>query len=438
LPQTLSQKIAEKTVRIGVVGMGYVGLPLARAFCANQCTVIGFDVDDKKVDSLNRGRSYIAHIPSEELKRFRSENRFEATSDMARLKDVDAILIAVPTPLTPTKDPDLRYVRMTAESVSATLRKNQLVVLESTTFPGTTREVVQPILERSGLKAGKDFYLAYSPEREDPGRTTHRTEEIPKLVGGINRTSCNLAAKLYRLAIREVHPVNSCEVAEAAKILENVYRSVNIALVNEMKMTLQAMNVNVWDVIDAASTKPFGFQAFYPGPGLGGHCIPIDPFYLSFKAREFGLPCHFIRLAGEINTAMPEYVVNRISEALNVEKKAINGARILILGLAYKKNVDDIRESPSIVLIEKLRERGAKVDYNDPHVTTTHPQREHDLKMRSKPLSARMLKSYDCTVIATDHSDYDYDWIVRHSRLVVDTRNATKDASDGREKIWQA
>jgi UDP-N-acetyl-D-glucosamine dehydrogenase len=332
----------------------------------------------------------------------------------------------------------MTYVVKTAEMISQNLRRGQLIVLESTTYPGTTREVVKPILERSGLKAGRDFYLAFSPEREDPGNKSHTTTTIPKVVGGLNATSGKLACALYGRAVKRVVPVSTCEVAEAAKILENVYRCVNIAMINELKVVFDRMGIDVWEVISAAATKPFGFQAFYPGPGLGGHCIPIDPFYLTWKAREYGMNTRFIELAGEINTSMPEYVVGRVALALNRQKKALNGAKVLVLGLAYKKDVDDLRESPSIELIEHLRDQGAKVDYNDPHIPQTHKQREHDLRMKSKPISAAMLRGYDCVLISTDHSAYDYPFIVRHAKLVVDTRNATAKVRSGRSKLVRA
>ena len=357
---------------------------------------------------------------------------------MDRLAEADAILICVPTPLTDSRDPDLSYVEATANYIAQSLRPGQLIVLESTTYPGTTRDVVLPILESSGLKAGEDFYLAYSPEREDPGNPNFSASSIPKVVGGVDAQSARLAEILYAGCVEKVVAVSTCEIAEACKILENTYRSVNIAMVNELKVLFQKMGIDVWEVIDAAKTKPFGFQAFYPGPGLGGHCIPIDPFYLTWKARQFDMSTRFIELAGEINTSMPEYVVSRLSEALNKKKKAVNGSKILVLGLAYKKNVDDIRESPSIALIEMLQERGAKVDYNDPYVPRTPKQREHNLGMTSKKLTAKMLASYDCILIATDHSDYDYGWIVKHARLIVDTRNATGQVKTGRKKIVKA
>ncbi len=432
------EAISNRTARVGIMGMGYVGLPLMRTFCAAGFRCLGFDVDESKVTRLNSGRSYIKHIPSSLIKKVVSEGRFRASCDPASLRQADAILICVPTPLTKMRDPDTSYVESTAHLIADHLRRGQLVVLESTTYPGTTRELVKPILETSGLEAGSDFFLAYSPEREDPGRTDHTTETTAKVVGGNDPKSVSVASALYAAAVKEVVPVASCEIAEAAKILENVYRCVNIAMINELKVLFDRMGIDVWEVVRAASTKPFGFQAFYPGPGLGGHCIPIDPFYLTWKARQYDMSTRFIELAGEINTSMPEYVIGRVAEALNDRRKSIKGSKVLVLGLAYKKDVDDIRESPSIELIERLKQRGAKVDYNDPHVPKTPKQREHDLKMTSKKLTPAMLKSYDCVLIATDHSAYDYNWIVRHAALVVDTRNATAGVRTGRKKIVKA
>ncbi len=436
--KSLSHRIHAKTARVGIIGMGYVGLPLARQFAHAGFETIGFDVDESKVRQLNAGRSYIKHIPGSQIKELINSGRFSASADMSRLRRTDAVLVCVPTPLDKMREPDMTYVVRTTETIAKYLHKGQLIVLESTTYPGTTREVVLPILEDGGQRVERDFFLAYSPEREDPGREDYTTATTPKLVGGIGPRSTRLARQLYSQVIQKVVPVDSCEVAEAAKIVENVYRCVNIAMVNELKLLFDRMGIDVWEVIHAASTKPFGYQPFYPGPGLGGHCIPIDPFYLSWKARQYDHPTRFIELAGQINTAMPEYVVGRIADALNEHRKPLWGSKILILGLAYKKNVDDIRESPSIVLIEMLRDRGAKVDYNDPHVARTHKQREHDLKMRSKPLSESMIRSYDAVVIATDHSAYDYNWIVRHAKLVIDTRNATAAVRTGRGKIVKA
>jgi len=437
-------RIEKCQARVGIIGMGYVGLPLVRAFYEAGFPSLGFDTDAKKVRQLNAGKSYIKHIPSRLVREMVQSGRFEATTDPKRLSECDAILICVPTPLTRTREPDLTYVRSTAETIRQHLRRGQLVVLESTTYPGTTREELVPILEQSGLKAGRDFYVAFSPEREDPGSPSFTTSNIPKVVGGLDRRSGWIARALYGQVVKQVVPVSSCEVAEATKILENVYRAVNIALVNEMKMLFDRMGIDVWEVIEAAATKPFGFgkrenkTLFTPGPGLGGHCIPIDPFYLTWKARQFGMPTRFIELAGEINTAMPEYVVGRVTAALNDRGKPVKGSRILILGLAYKKDVDDMRESPAVELIRLLRDRGALVDYNDPHIPRAYPQRHYALRMRSKPLSAAMLAKYDCVLIATDHSAYDYDWIVRHAQLVVDTRNATAVVRAGRDKIVKA
>ena len=435
----LEKKICDKKALVGIVGMGYVGLPLARTFGGVGYRTLGFDVDPAKVRMLNKGRSYIEHIPDSAIRALVRSKRFRATSDMRELDKPDAILICVPTPLSKTRDPDMSYVESTTRAIAARLRPGQLVVLESTTYPGTTRELLKPILEEvSGLKVGRDVFLAYSPEREDPGRKDFSTETIPKVVGGIDPASKRLAVALYSNAISEVVPVNSCDVAESTKILENVYRCVNIAMVNELKVLFDKMGIDVWEVVDAAKTKPFGFSAFYPGPGLGGHCIPIDPFYLTWKARQYGEPTRFIELAGEINTAMPEYVINRLAMALNDRKKPIRGSKILVLGLAYKRDVDDIRESPSIELIELLQARGAKVDYNDPHVPRTHKMREHDLRMKSIKLTAASLRKYDAVLIATDHSAYDYGMIVKHSKLVVDTRNATAAVRTGRRKIVKA
>ncbi len=430
--------IDKRTACVGIIGMGYVGLPLMRTFCSMGFTCLGFDSDPKKVLQLNAGKSYIKHIPSSLIRDVVRSGKFSATDDPKALRGCDAILICVPTPLNKTRDPDMSFVESTAYLLADHLQRGQLIVLESTTYPGTTRDLVKPILESSGLRAERDFFLAYSPEREDPGRIDHTTETIPKVVGGVGPVSKTVAAALYGAAVSKVVPVSSCEVAEAAKILENVYRSVNIAMINELKLLFDRMDIDVWEVVDAAATKPFGFQPFYPGPGLGGHCIPIDPFYLTWKARQYDMTTRFIELAGEINTSMPEFVVAKIADALNTKKKAINGSKILVMGLAYKKDVDDIRESPSIELIEMLKERGAKVDYNDPFVAKTPKQREHNLRMTSKKLTAAMMKSYDCVLIATDHTSYDYPWIVKHARLVVDTRNATKNVKTGRKKIVKA
>lgn len=435
----LEKKFRDRQALIGVVGMGYVGLPLVQTFGTAGFPTLGFDVDLTKVRQLNAGKSYIKHIPNTIIRKLLKAGSFRATCDPRELKKPDALLICVPTPLSKTRDPDMSYVESTARTIGEHLRRGQLVVLESTTYPGTTRDLVRPILEQtSGLKAGKDFFLAYSPEREDPGRKDFTTGTIPKVVGGYGAAGKRLAVAMYSGAISEVVPVDSCEVAEAAKIVENVYRCVNIAMVNELKMLFDKMGINVWEVIDAAKTKPFGFSAFYPGPGLGGHCIPIDPFYLTWKARQYGESTRFIELAGEINTRMPEYVVNRLITALNDRRRPLRDSKILVLGLAYKKDIDDLRESPSIELIGLLQARGAKVDYNDPHIARTHKGREHDLKMKSVPVTPARLRSYDAVLISTDHTAYDYDMIVKNSRLVVDTRNATVNVRSGKSKIVKA
>ncbi|MDD5458083.1 MAG: nucleotide sugar dehydrogenase [Phycisphaerae bacterium] len=434
----LEKKIDDKSVAVGILGLGYVGLPLVREFTSAGVNVVGFDIDDQKVKILNSGKSIIKHVPHATVKKMVDSGLFKATSDMSRIKAVDAVLVCVPTPLTENREPDMQFIEKSSETIAKYIQPNQLISFESTTYPGTTRELVLPIIEKSGLKAGKDFYLAYSPEREDPGNKNYTTKTIPKVVGGLTPTCKKLATKLYNLAIDKMVPVSSLEAAEAAKIVENVYRCINIAMVNELKMVFDRMNIDVWEVIRAASTKPFGFNAFYPGPGLGGHCIPIDPFYLTWKARQYGMPTRFIELAGEINTNMPHYVVKKAMEALNDRKKALNGSKILVLGLAYKKDIDDLRESPSIELIELLREKGTKVDYNDPYIPKTPKQRKHELKMQSKKLSVEMLKTYDLVLIATDHSDYDYDWIVENAQIVVDTRNATANVSKNRNKIVKA
>ena len=426
LAQTLLRKIRDHSAVVGIVGLGYVGLPLVREFCAAGFKVIGFDIDARKVSMLRAGRTYIRHLPGSLFKKLIRQRRFTPTTDMARLGKPDALLICVPTPLDKMREPDMSFVRSTTEEVAKRLRKGQLVNLESTTYPGTSREVIQPLLDRTGLKLERDYFLAYSPEREDPGRTDMTTREIPKVVGGAGPNSKKLACALYGEVVTQVVPVSSCDVAEACKIVENVYRCVNIALVNELKMLFDRMGIDVWEVIEAAKTKPFGFQAFYPGPGLGGHCIPIDPLYLSWKARQYGKPTRFIELAAEINTYMPEHVVNRVAEALNDHGKALKGARVLVLGLAYKKDVDDVRESPSVTLMELLAERGAKVSYHDPYIPVAKPMREHDIAhLRSVPLTPATLKAADCVLISTDHSSVDYDLVCKHAPLVVDTRNAT-------------
>ena len=439
--QRLSKKIADCSAQVGIVGLGYVGLPLISAFTNAGFRCIGYDVDQDKVDALLAGRSYIKHIESTTIADWIARDVLEPTSDMSRLGEADVVLICVPTPLTTSQDPDLRYVELTAEAIAKTLRPGQMVVLESTTYPTTTRDVMVPILENNpaGLRCGEEYFVAYSPEREDPGNPDFTAAGIPKVVGGYDQTSCNLACQLYAKAIVQVIPVSSAEVAEACKILENTYRAVNIALVNELKTLFDRMDIDVWEVIDAAKTKPFGFQAFYPGPGLGGHCIPIDPFYLSWLARREGMNTQFIELAGQVNSRMPRYVISQLSEFLNNVGKPIRGSKICLLGMAYKKDVDDPRESPSFELLDLLRERGAELTYNDPHIAKSPKMRHHDVpEMCSSELTAEFLAAQDCVLIATNHTAYDYAFIVEHSRMVLDTRNATRDVREGREKIFKA
>ena len=423
----LEKKIKNHQAKIGVMGLGYVGLPLVKAFLKKDFPVTGFDVDPKKVRMLNQGKRYLKHIPIDELKSAFRTKRFLATADFRLLSKMDAVIICVPTPLDSHRNPDLSFVLNTTETIAKTLRKGQLVVLESTTYPGTTDDEMRPILERGGLKAGRGFFLAFSPERENPGDPVFSTEKIPKVVGGYSKDCLRVANALYSQVVVKTVPVSSTKVAESAKLLENIFRSVNIALVNEMKVILDRMGIDVWEVIKAASSKPFGFMPFYPGPGLGGHCIPIDPFYLTWKAREVDYSTKFIELAGEINTSMPSYVISKTVEALGERGRSIKGARVLVLGIAYKKDIDDQRESPSLKIITLLQEKGAKVAYNDPHIAELGPTREYPgFIIRSVPLSARRLKTTDAVIIATDHSAYDFDWIVKNSRLVVDTRNVIK------------
>jgi UDP-N-acetyl-D-glucosamine dehydrogenase len=435
---SLTEKIESGTAAVAVMGLGYVGLPLLAAFHAAGFRVLGLDNDPEKIAALGRGENYLKHLGGNLVADMLKAGRFEATGDAGRLGEADAIISCVPTPLGEHLEPDLSFVEACADDIARTLRPGQLVVLESSTYPGTTREVMLPRLSAGGLKCGRDFFLAYSPEREDPGRKDYSTKTIPKLVGGIDAESGRVAAALYQRAVRQVVPVASCEVAEAAKLLENIYRSVNIALVNEMKTILSGMGIDIWQVIDAAATKPFGFQPFYPGPGLGGHCIPIDPFYLAWKAREAGMPTRFIELAGEINRAMPDYVVRKLVAALNEQGRTPNGARILVLGLAYKPDVDDVRESPSIELIERLRRIGATVDYNDPHVAATHKMRRHDLRMKSVELTPAAIGSYDAVLIATHHSAYDWRMIAENAKLIVDTRGVMRAFTGCKAKIVQA
>jgi UDP-N-acetyl-D-glucosamine dehydrogenase len=416
---------------VGVLGLGYVGLPLCREFVRGGCEVIGFDIDHSKIEQLQQSKSYIKHISDESVSEMISSGRFSVTSDMERLSQPEAILITVPTPLNTMREPDLSYVENSCREIAHYLRKGQLIVLESTTYPGTTKEVVKPILEQeSGLVCGKDFFLAYSPEREDPGREDFTTKTIPKVVGGISDESLRRAVELYQKAVDHPVPVENCEVAEASKILENTYRCVNIALVNELKTLFDRMDINIWEVIKAAETKPFGFTPFYPGPGLGGHCIPIDPFYLSWKAREYDLSTKFIELAGEINCSMPSWVISKTADALNTQGKPLKGSRVLLVGLAYKANVDDDRESPSFKLMKLLEEKGSLVDYYDPYVPVVGNKREYPqyTGKKSVQLSEAVVSQYDCVLISTNHSLTDYKLITSHAQLVVDTRNVVPDA----------
>lgn len=437
---SLAKRIADKSAVVGVLGLGYIGLPLMRAFWEAGFPVLGYDVDQSKIDQLKQGENYLKHLGKDLVSTMSDgpADRFLVTADPTDLAKADALIVCVPTPLGTHMDPDLSYVESTTQIIAENLRPGQLISLESTTYPGTTRQIMLPLLEATGMKLGTDFYLAYSPEREDPGRKSHNTKTIPKLVGGVDAESGELAAALYKHAIAEVIPVSSAEVGESAKLLENIYRAVNIALVNEMKTILTPMGVDVWEVIDAAATKPFGFQAFYPGPGLGGHCIPIDPFYLTWKAKEVGQSTRFIELAGEINHAMPRYVIERAMLALNDRGKSVKGSRVLVLGLAYKPDVDDVRESPSFELIKQLNNLGAKVDYNDPHVPSTHKMRKHDLKMSSIELTPQALAGYDAVVIATNHSVYDWQMIADHAPLIIDTRGAMRQVTGDTAHIVSA
>jgi len=435
---------AGKDLKIGIIGCGYVGLPLALRFADVGHRVTGFDLDQKKVDTLNAGGSYIQHIPADKIAAHVKGGKFSATADFSRLREVDAVLICVPTPLDERREPDLSYVEQTARSIAPHLQRTQLVVLESTTYPGTTEELVLPILEANGLRCpistkeelATDFYLAFSPEREDPGNKQFGLAQIPKVVGGVNPASGRAAAGLYAQIVSRVVPVSCTRAAEMVKLLENIFRCVNIALVNELKQLCLRMGLDVWEIIDSAATKPFGFMPFYPGPGLGGHCIPVDPYYLSWKAREYDFATRFIELAGEVNTAMPYNVVEALAGALNERQKSIKGSKVLLLGVAYKKDVDDLRESPSLKLLELLTQRGAVMEYNDPYFPALHKMRHYDFShMRSVDLTPARLGSYDCVLIAADHTSYDYEAIVAGAKLVVDTRNATRKVRNGHEKV---
>jgi UDP-N-acetyl-D-glucosamine dehydrogenase len=435
--QELLSKIEARTARIGVIGMGYVGLPLAVEFAGKGFGVTGFDIDGAKVEALNAGLSYIHHITPDQIGEAR-ERGFAATGDFARLGEMDVIIVCVPTPLGRHHEPDLSYILHTADSIAATLRPGQLVVLESTTYPGTTSREVKPVLEATGLQCGRDFFLAFSPEREDPNNPTYRLATIPKIVGGVTERCQAAVVALYNQVVARTVPVSSPEVAEAAKLLENIYRCVNIAMVNELKVVFDRMGLDIWEVIDAAATKPFGFTPFYPGPGVGGHCIPVDPFYLVWVAREHRLNVKFIELAGEVNESMPQYVVSRVSTFLNQQGKALQGARVLVIGVAYKKDVDDLRESPAIEVIELLQRAGAEVAYHDPYVPKFPKLRAHTIELSSAPLTVEALSACDCALILTDHSTVDWQLIVEHAPLVVDTRNVTARCSGRDGRVFRA
>lgn len=440
----LINKINNKTAVVSIIGMGYVGLPLALEFAEKGFLTIGFDIDDKKIPLLNSGNSYIKHIKKEKIKKVVDNKKFFATSDFSKLVETDIIIICVPTPLNEHREPDMTYIENSGKVIAKYLKKGQFIALESSTYPGTTEEILQPLFEEAPITqgngnvkftVGKDFYLAFSPEREDPNNTKYSTSTIPKVVGGVTPDCLEIAVNLYDQVIVKTIPVSSPKAAEATKLLENIYRSINIALVNELKIVFDRMNIDIWEVVDAAATKPFGFQPFYPGPGLGGHCIPIDPFYLTWKAREYDINTKFIELAGEINTLMPYYVIEKAAEILNRNKKSINGANVLILGAAYKKDIDDMRESPSLKLIELLRAKGATVSYNDPYVPELPNTRKYNYKMTSVDLTKENLGKYDLVLLSTDHSNYDYKFISEHSELILDTRNAFERAGIKSDKI---
>lgn len=439
--EQMRARIDGRDLVVGIMGLGYVGLPMAMIAVEAGYTTIGFDIDTARVEQINRGVTGIRHIDGAALLDPIATGRFQATADMARLAEADAILIAVPTPLNRNREPDLSYVADSAKAIAATLRPGQLVVLESTSWPGTTTEIVHPILAESGLTAGQDYFVGFSPEREDPGNASFDTRTIPKVVGADDEGSLDLMVRLYGSLVNEVVPVRSSATAEAVKLTENIFRSVNIALVNELKLIFEKMDVDVWDVIEAAKSKPFGFMPFYPGPGLGGHCIPIDPFYLSWRAREFEVATRFIELAGEINTAMPRHVIARLTEALDRSAaRGLNGARLLIIGMAYKRNVDDMRESPSLKLWELAQERGASVDYHDPFIAVLPPTRAypHLSDRRSQPLSAESLAGYDAVIVSTDHDTIDWRMIAEHAKLIIDTRNVFARANIAADHIVKA
>ena len=433
----LIEKILKKNARIGIIGMGYVGLPLLLSFCEAGFNVLGFDIDPKKVAALKKGKSYLRSIPSSRISQMIRNGRLDVTDRFSLLSRPDCILICVPTPLTEKMEPDLQYIENTAEAVRQNLRKGQLIVLESTTYPGTTEELILPKLESTGLRVGKDFYLGFSPEREDPGNKRFTTHQIPKVVAGVTPRCHEAATTLYGQIIKKVVPVSSPRVAELTKLLENIYRSVNIALVNELKMLADRMGIDIWEVIEAASSKPFGFSPFYPGPGMGGHCIPIDPYYLSWKAREYDFTTRFIFLAGEINVHVPYYVVAKIQDALNTRGKSIKGAKILILGVAYKKDVDDARESPALAIMNLLKKKGALIRYHDPYIPSLPSFRKYSFKLKSSPLTEQLLRRIDAAVVVTDHT-IDYQKIIKFAPLIIDTRNVTKGMDRYKKKIVKA
>lgn len=423
------EKLNNKTAVIGIVGLGYVGLPLVLRFAESGYKVIGFDIDSGKTDLLNSGKGYIEHIPDASIAEACGRG-FEATTDFSRAAEADALILCVPTPLDKYREPDLSFVLKTTESLLPYIRDGQVLSLESTTYPGTTEEELLPRIENAGQKVGTDYFLVYSPEREDPGNPNFSTRTIPKICGGQTDACLEVGLALYQGVIDEVVPVSSTKVAELTKLLENIHRAVNIGLVNEMKIVADRLGIDIHEVIRAAATKPFGFVPYYPGPGLGGHCIPIDPFYLTWKAREFGIHTRFIELAGEVNSSMPDYVINKISSAMNSNKKAVNGSKILVLGIAYKKNVDDMRESPSVLLMEKLEAMGAEVQYSDPHIPVFPKTREHHFELSSITLNPDAIAEYDCVVLATDHDRFDYDALLKHASLIVDTRGKFREPHD--------
>ncbi len=434
----LLQKILKKKALVGIIGMGYVGLPLVLRFCEEAFRVLGFDIDPKKVATLKKGKSYLKSISSLRISQFIRNGYLDVTDDFSLLSQPDCILICVPTPLTEKMEPDLQYIERTTEAIRGRLRKGQLIILESTTYPGTTEEFILPRMASTGLKVGRDFFLAFSPEREDPGNRRFMTQQIPKVVAGVTSSCQKAAVSLYAQIIKQVIPVSSPRVAELTKLLENIYRSVNIALVNELKMLADRMGIDIWEVIDAAGTKPFGFAPFYPGPGMGGHCIPIDPFYLAWKAKEYDFTTRFIQLAGEINVSIPYYVVSKVSDALNQQGKSIHGTNILILGVAYKKDVDDARESPALAIMDLLQKKGANILYHDPYIPVLPSFRKYLFKMKSSPLTEKLLQRIDAAIVVTDHSPIDYAWVVKHVPLLIDTRNVTKHIKQGRGKIVKA